>query len=113
MCSSDLGGRRIIRSEEHTSELQSLTNLVCRLLLEKTKAYWCAYAASRTRSAKADSVGALSAATCALPIRFIAPWRQRMTSRERYRAIAAIVSFRRGAPGADRSAWHVRLVERR
>src|SRR5438093_10016926 len=24
------------RSEEHTSELQSLTNLVCRLLLEKT-----------------------------------------------------------------------------
>src|ERR1019366_10742109 len=25
------------RSEEHTSELQSLTNLVCRLLLEKRK----------------------------------------------------------------------------
>src|SRR5437016_14564058 len=29
------GSRR--RSEEHTSELQSLTNLVCRLLLEKKK----------------------------------------------------------------------------
>src|SRR5262249_59516564 len=32
------------RSEEHTSELQSLTNLVCRLLLEKkktTKKYTC------------------------------------------------------------------------
>src|SRR5437016_8033825 len=29
------GGRD--RSEEHTSELQSLTNLVCRLLLEKKK----------------------------------------------------------------------------
>src|SRR5438093_10085264 len=29
-------GRRT-RSEEHTSELQSLTNLVCRLLLEKKK----------------------------------------------------------------------------
>src|SRR5437016_12012688 len=33
------GGRRQTsapaRSEEHTSELQSLTNLVCRLLLEK------------------------------------------------------------------------------
>src|SRR5438093_5366321 len=28
---------RKIRSEEHTSELQSLTNLVCRLLLEKKK----------------------------------------------------------------------------
>ena len=27
----------IIRSEEHTSELQSRTNLVCRLLLEKKK----------------------------------------------------------------------------
>src|SRR5258706_3354819 len=27
----------ISRSEEHTSELQSLTNLVCRLLLEKKK----------------------------------------------------------------------------
>src|SRR5438093_9017257 len=28
-----------VRSEEHTSELQSLTNLVCRLLLEKKKNY--------------------------------------------------------------------------
>src|SRR5262249_56863208 len=26
-----------VRSEEHTSELQSLTNIVCRLLLEKKK----------------------------------------------------------------------------
>src|SRR5262249_62255357 len=33
------GPRRggVARSEEHTSELQSLTNLVCRLLLEKKK----------------------------------------------------------------------------
>src|SRR5438093_13750813 len=32
-----LGARALsLRSEEHTSELQSLTNLVCRLLLEKT-----------------------------------------------------------------------------
>src|SRR5215213_11516329 len=30
-------GRVVGRSEEHTSELQSLTNLVCRLLLEKKK----------------------------------------------------------------------------
>src|SRR3989475_6247514 len=28
----------IVRSEEHTSELQSQSNLVCRLLLEKKKA---------------------------------------------------------------------------
>src|ERR1035438_10749844 len=32
-----LGGREIHRSEEHTSELQSLRHLVCRLLLEKKK----------------------------------------------------------------------------
>src|SRR5690606_39478255 len=30
-------GRGITRSEEHTSELQSRENLVCRLLLEKKK----------------------------------------------------------------------------
>src|SRR2546427_3249066 len=30
-------GSRMIRSEEHTSELQSQSNLVCRLLLEKKK----------------------------------------------------------------------------
>src|SRR5262249_62223143 len=30
-------GQNEHRSEEHTSELQSLTNLVCRLLLEKKK----------------------------------------------------------------------------
>src|SRR2546430_10643426 len=29
--------RRVRRSEEHTSELQSQSNLVCRLLLEKKK----------------------------------------------------------------------------
>src|SRR2546430_9227745 len=31
------GGLRTVRSEEHTSELQSQSNLVCRLLLEKKK----------------------------------------------------------------------------
>src|SRR5437016_8043048 len=34
-----LSGNKVSRSEEHTSELQSLTNLVCRLLLEKKKIY--------------------------------------------------------------------------
>src|SRR2546430_9917824 len=34
-----LAGVRVsVRSEEHTSELQSQSNLVCRLLLEKKKA---------------------------------------------------------------------------
>src|SRR5258705_9265259 len=31
------GSERLDRSEEHTSELQSLRHLVCRLLLEKKK----------------------------------------------------------------------------
>src|SRR5262249_61578483 len=35
----DLGGRPCRRSEEHTSELQSLTNLVCRLLLGNKKTH--------------------------------------------------------------------------
>src|SRR5256885_3105554 len=41
------GSRRARRSEEHTSELQSPCNLVCRLLLEKkkntsdTRLAWC------------------------------------------------------------------------
>src|SRR5262245_64561223 len=34
---SALPGKRPRRSEEHTSELQSLRHLVCRLLLEKKK----------------------------------------------------------------------------
>src|SRR5688572_12506629 len=33
------GGQTVPRSEEHTSELQSQSNLVCRLLLEKKKKY--------------------------------------------------------------------------
>src|SRR5207247_7493811 len=32
------GGMGVVRSEEHTSELQSRVDLVCRLLLEKKKA---------------------------------------------------------------------------
>src|SRR5690554_7738481 len=33
----DPRGHRVLRSEEHTSELQSRPHLVCRLLLEKKK----------------------------------------------------------------------------
>src|SRR2546427_4152961 len=36
-CRSRGRGSRPARSEEHTSELQSQSNLVCRLLLEKKK----------------------------------------------------------------------------
>src|SRR5438046_7193854 len=38
------------RSEEHTSELQSLTNLVCRLLLEKKNKRTEQFAYSKTRA---------------------------------------------------------------
>src|SRR5947208_10142660 len=34
---ADAQGKREVRSEEHTSELQSPDHLVCRLLLEKKK----------------------------------------------------------------------------
>src|SRR2546426_4165295 len=36
-CGRERQGKRRKRSEEHTSELQSPCNLVCRLLLEKKK----------------------------------------------------------------------------
>src|SRR2546427_2483375 len=39
----------LVRSEEHTSELQSQSNLVCRLLLEKKK--------TKNRSRQRSSVG--------------------------------------------------------
>src|SRR2546427_9621672 len=38
-----------IRSEEHTSELQSQSNLVCRLLLEKKKKKQCNTTRSRCK----------------------------------------------------------------
>src|SRR5256885_7799897 len=45
VASVGLGGlkRAEPRSEEHTSELQSPCNLVCRLLLEKKKKNTCSY----------------------------------------------------------------------
>src|SRR2546430_12622246 len=53
------------RSEEHTSELQSQSNLVCRLLLEKKKkdAYPLALNAKSpvsVRAARADNIALLS-----------------------------------------------------
>src|SRR5438093_7097681 len=42
------------RSEEHTSELQSLTNLVCRLLPEKKNNY--DGISRRTRSTRSDAI---------------------------------------------------------
>src|SRR5258706_676769 len=60
------------RSEEHTSELQSLTNLVCRLLLEKKnkkESESSALGASGTVSAQHPSQGRSRAAGPILSIR--------------------------------------------
>src|SRR2546430_8714561 len=51
-CATRQDGRTAVRSEEHTSELQSQSNLVCRLLLEKKKrADSCSSARQRQPSA--------------------------------------------------------------
>src|SRR5438034_5070299 len=53
------------RSEEHTSELQSHSDLVCRLLLEKKKKYSAKETAPcRTKSQRTSSSQALAAAVC-------------------------------------------------
>src|SRR5256885_10598200 len=45
-CRRGLRSHQLARSEEHTSELQSPCNLVCRLLLEKKKKLTCKIALS-------------------------------------------------------------------
>src|SRR5436853_2370689 len=54
--------RRVLRSEEHTSELQSLRHLVCRLLLEKKKTSHLPALAAQTRRTQATAavIGAIS-----------------------------------------------------
>src|SRR2546430_10315568 len=49
------------RSEEHTSELQSQSNLVCRLLLEKKKEHPAATVDDVVHVARGDDVRVLSA----------------------------------------------------
>src|SRR2546426_4948733 len=50
------GGNVDLRSEEHTSELQSPCNLVCRLLLEKKKStFHCAASSSTSGRSKTAS----------------------------------------------------------
>src|SRR5262249_56576252 len=54
-----------VRSEEHTSELQSLTNLVCRLLLEKKKQHTL-HDLSLWQSDELCMVGSVYQSTCEL-----------------------------------------------
>src|SRR5690349_22786061 len=44
-----------VRSEEHTSELQSRRDLVCRLLLEKKKKFLCCLSAVTACCSQSDS----------------------------------------------------------
>src|SRR5262245_62694520 len=58
-----------VRSEEHTSELQSLRHLVCRLLLEKKKKYDRLRQGKRRITGESASVaGADAKQTCKLQI---------------------------------------------
>src|SRR5687767_15432817 len=52
---SDFPSAGSMRSEEHTSELQSLAYLVCRLLLEKKKITNCPSSACRMHSSSGQS----------------------------------------------------------
>src|SRR5437879_7885643 len=52
VCSA--GSRLLVRSEEHTSELQSPMYLVCRLLLEKKKGINCKVEVERYTLSKND-----------------------------------------------------------
>src|SRR2546430_8104715 len=59
-CSSSRSRRRAARtsrSEEHTSELQSQSNVVCRLLLEKTNKHRMRRLARRTHVLSITSLG--------------------------------------------------------
>src|SRR5437763_3452874 len=53
----------IVRSEEHTSELQSPMYIVCRLLLEKKKRSGCACSACCHSPRSTRSYGAIAAAS--------------------------------------------------
>src|SRR5256886_11662965 len=55
---SDMNCEKLTRSEEHTSELQSQSNLVCRLLLEKK------YSRSNRVPAELSALLTLRAASC-------------------------------------------------
>src|SRR2546430_5033239 len=71
-------GAFLKRSEEHTSELQSQSNLVCRLLLEKKKNYketvdvWDCPPESRHRRMMAS--GELAASIMHMTTVYFLPW---------------------------------------
>src|SRR2546430_2796683 len=68
------------RSEEHTSELQSQSNLVCRLLLEKKKAFHRRFfAPSNRRTCRDCDANYTSWNASGRHSRWARPWRPRST----------------------------------
>src|SRR6266498_4000853 len=65
--------KRILRSEEHTSELQSRPHLVCRLLLEKKKKRLSPW--RRSRSQAVCSPAKHTQFLCWFVLRARSPWR--------------------------------------
>src|SRR3989440_7898181 len=64
---------RCIRSEEHTSELQSRSDLVCRLLLEKKKN-------TQTRAVRADGLESAPKEFHDLLTQAVDPWNRRIVA---------------------------------
>src|SRR2546422_5868650 len=60
------GGGQGVRSEEHTSELQSRLHLVCRLLLEKKKKNTKKNKTARTRQDRHTAIDRMPQALCQL-----------------------------------------------
>src|SRR3989339_763025 len=83
---------RLIRSEEHTSELQSLTNLVCRLLLEKK------YKVVRSSGEEVDVHSPYDMPDRAYVLAVKEPWvkLELLTPKEYTGAIMKLVQDRRG-----------------
>src|SRR5260221_2076171 len=68
------------RSEEHTSELQSHSDLVCRLLLEKKKSYTLLRGRTHLRSLPRSTRGAVTQRT-ARRRRHCPPWQRVLDAR--------------------------------
>src|SRR2546430_7214157 len=63
-CSLPQDRQAVERSEEHTSELQSQSNLVCRLLLEKKKYQWSERSCCMFKSSTTTGKWSFSGAPC-------------------------------------------------
>src|SRR5947199_7729906 len=82
--------KKTIRSEEHTSELQSLRHLVCRLLLEKKKKHRSLDHSSHANVGKRFRPDPYSAALTHLV--FVSPWPRDDTDHA-YQTLVAVATL--------------------